>query len=155
VGPVAAPMAPEVDAGGADEELTTVQRSRLLNRLLVDQEAIEEREGLDTLVHLPRWCLRPSHLASPRASTPGVSSFAGASNSRAAPVGGPSPSIAGWDDLEWGCLLDPAWQASRACILAFSLSGLAKSRCFFDFMQQGPLPRTFNKEGPGRRLGAL
>jgi hypothetical protein len=64
-GLVAAPVAPEVAARGANEELTTSQRSRLVNRLLMAQEAIEEHEGPDALVHLPRWCLRPSHLASP------------------------------------------------------------------------------------------
>jgi hypothetical protein len=111
-GPIAAPAAPEVAARGADEELIMAQRSHLVNRLLVDQEAIEEGEGLDTIVHLPRRCLRPSHLASPRVSAPGVSSSKGASTSRAAPMGGPSPSAAGWIDLEWGCLLDTPWQAS-------------------------------------------
>jgi hypothetical protein len=85
------------------------QRSRLVNRLLVDQEDIEEGKGPDAFVHLPRWRLRPLHLASPRASVPRVSSSAGASTSCAAPVGGPSPSAVGWDDLEWGCLLDPPW----------------------------------------------
>jgi hypothetical protein len=108
-GPVAAPAAPEVAAGGGDKELTTAQRSRLVNRLLVDQEAIEEGEGPDALVHLPRRRLTLSHLASPRASAPRVSSSACASTSHAAPVGGPSPSVAGWNDLEWGCLLDPPW----------------------------------------------
>jgi hypothetical protein len=102
-GPIVAPTVPKVAAGRVDKELTTVQRSRLL----VDQEAIEEDEGSGTLVHLPRWRLRPSHLASPRVSAPGVSSSAGASTYRVAPVGGPSPSAASWDGLEWGCLLDP------------------------------------------------
>jgi hypothetical protein len=64
-GLVAALAAPVVATRGADEELTTPQRSRLVNRLLVDQEAIEEGEGPDALVHLPRRCLRLSHLASP------------------------------------------------------------------------------------------
>jgi hypothetical protein len=106
-GPIVAPAAPEVAAGGADEELTTAQRCCLVNRLLMDQEDIEEGEGPDALVHLPRRRLRPLHLASPRASAPRVSSSTGASTSCVAPVGGPSPSAAGWDDLEWGCLLDP------------------------------------------------
>jgi hypothetical protein len=34
-----APVAPEVAAGGADEDLTIAQRSRLIGRLLVAQEA--------------------------------------------------------------------------------------------------------------------
>jgi hypothetical protein len=66
-GLVIAPAVPEAAAGGADEELTMAQRSCLVSLLLVDQEAIEEDEGSDALVHLPRWRLRPSHLASPRA----------------------------------------------------------------------------------------
>jgi hypothetical protein len=38
-------MTPEVVVGGADEDLTVVQRNRLIGRLLVAQEAIEEDEG--------------------------------------------------------------------------------------------------------------
>jgi hypothetical protein len=102
-GLVAAPAAPEVVAREANEELTMVQRSRLVNRLHVAQEAIEEGEGPDALVHLPRWRLRPSHLACPWASAPGMSSSAGASTSSVVPVSGPSADTAGWDDLEWGC----------------------------------------------------
>jgi hypothetical protein len=83
------------------------QRSRLVNRLLAAQEAIEEGEGPDALVHLPRRHLRPSHLASPQASAPGMSPSVGSSTSCAIPVSGPSPDAAGWDDLTWGCLLDP------------------------------------------------
>jgi hypothetical protein len=83
------------------------QRSRLISSLLVTQEAVEEDEGPDALVRLPRWRLRPSHLASPRASAPEVSFSAGASTSCAAPVGSPLPRTIGWDDLEWGCLMDP------------------------------------------------
>jgi hypothetical protein len=105
-GPTTSPMAPEVAAGGADKDLTTAQRSRLIGRLLVAQEAIEEDEGPDALVCLPRRRLRPSHLASPQASAPGASSFAGASTSRVAPTGSLFPSAIGWDELEWGCLLD-------------------------------------------------
>jgi hypothetical protein len=108
-GPVVAPAALEVAVGAAGEEFTMAQRIRLVSRLLVDQEAIEEDEGPGALVHLPRRRLRSSHLASLWASAPGVSSSAGASTSRATPVGGPSPIAAGWDDLEWGCLLDPPW----------------------------------------------
>jgi hypothetical protein len=106
-GPPAAPAAPEVAAGGADGDLTTVEKSRLVGRLLVDQEAIEEDEGTYALVHLPQRRLRPSLLASPRASAPRASSSAGASTSRAAPAGSLLPSTPGWDKLEWGCLLDP------------------------------------------------
>jgi hypothetical protein len=102
-GPVAAP---EVAAGVAGEELTLAQRSHLVNCLLAAQEAIEEGEAPDALVHLPRWRLRPSHLASPRASALGMSSSAGASTYRAIPTSGPSPDTAGWVDLEWGCLRD-------------------------------------------------
>jgi hypothetical protein len=106
-GPIVTPTVSEVAARGVDEELTMVQRIHLVSHLLMDQEAIEENEGSNALVHLPRWCLMPLHPASPWASAPGVNSSAGASTSYAAPVGGPSPSVAGWDDLEWGCLLDP------------------------------------------------
>jgi hypothetical protein len=68
----AAPVAPEVPALAASElaargenkELTMMQRSHLVNRLLVAQETIEEGEGPDALVHLPRRHLRPSHLVS-------------------------------------------------------------------------------------------
>jgi hypothetical protein len=108
-GLVAAPTAPEVAARGENKELTTAQRSRLVNRLLVAQDTIKEGEGPDALVHLPRWCLRPSHLVSPRASAPGMSSTAGANTSGVVPASGPSTDTTGWDDLEWGCLLDPPW----------------------------------------------
>jgi hypothetical protein len=37
-------VAPEVATGGADEDLTTAQRSRLIDRLLVAKEAIEDEE---------------------------------------------------------------------------------------------------------------
>jgi hypothetical protein len=67
-GPAAVPAALEVAAGGADDDLTVAQRSRLIGRLLVAQEAIEEDEGSDALVHLTWRRLRPSHLASPQAS---------------------------------------------------------------------------------------
>jgi hypothetical protein len=100
-GPIAAPAAPKVAARGADEELIMAQRSHMVNHLLMYQEAIEEGEVLDTIVHLPRRRLMPLHLASPRVSAPGVSSSKGPSTSRAAPVGGPSLSAAGWVDLEW------------------------------------------------------
>jgi hypothetical protein len=52
---------------GADEDLTVAQRSQMIGLLLVAREAIEEDEGSDALVRRPRWRLRPSHLASPRA----------------------------------------------------------------------------------------
>jgi hypothetical protein len=94
-GLVAAPAAPEVAAREANEELTTVQRSHLVNCLHVAQEAIEEGEGPDALVHLPRRRLRPSHLASPWASTSGMSSSAGASTSSVVPASGPSTDTAG------------------------------------------------------------
>jgi hypothetical protein len=71
------------------------------------QEVVEEDEGPDALVRFPQWRLRPSHLASPRASAPEASFSAGASTSRAAPVGSPLPRTTGWDDLEWGRLLEP------------------------------------------------
>jgi hypothetical protein len=94
-GSIAVPAAPEVAIGGADEDLTMAQRSHLIYCLLMAQEAIEEGEGSDTLVHLARWRLRPSHLASPRASAPGASSPAGASTSRATPANSLLPSAAG------------------------------------------------------------
>jgi hypothetical protein len=106
-GPIAVPAAPEVAVGAAGKELTMAQRSHLVNRLLAAQEAIEEGEGSDALAHLPRRRLRPSHLASPRTSAPGMGPSIGASTSRAIPVSGPSLDAVGWDDLEWGCLLDP------------------------------------------------
>jgi hypothetical protein len=67
------PMAPGVVIGGADKDLTMAQRSLLIGRLLVAQEAIEEDEGPDALVRLPRRRLRPSNPASPRASALGAS----------------------------------------------------------------------------------
>jgi hypothetical protein len=97
---IAAPMAPEVATIEGSEELTMVQRSRLAHRLLAAQETIKEDEGTDALVHLPRRRLRPSHLVSPRASAPRMSSTAGASTSSVIPVSGPSMEAAGWDDLE-------------------------------------------------------
>jgi hypothetical protein len=103
---VAAPAAPEVATREGSEELTMTQRSRLVHRLLVAQETIEEDERTDALVHLPWRRMRPSHLVSPRASVPGMSSTAGASTSSVIPVSGPSTDAASWDDLEWGCLLD-------------------------------------------------
>jgi hypothetical protein len=106
---VAAPAAPEVAAREGSKELTMAQRSRLVHRLLVAQETIEEDEGTDTLVHLPWRRLRPSHLVSPRASAPRMSSTVGASMSSAVVVSSPSTNAAGWDDLEWGCFLDPPW----------------------------------------------
>jgi hypothetical protein len=39
----------------------------MIGLLLMAREAIEEDEGSDALVRRPRWCLRPSHLASLRA----------------------------------------------------------------------------------------
>jgi hypothetical protein len=92
---VAALAAQEVAAIGGNEELTTAQRSRLVHRLLAAQETIEEDEGTDALVHLPRWRLRPSHLVSPRPSAPGMSSTAGASTPGADPVSGPSTDVVG------------------------------------------------------------
>jgi hypothetical protein len=84
-----------------------VQRSHLVHRLLAAQETIEEDEGTDALVHLPWRRLRTSHLVSPQASAPGMSSTAGANTSCVIPVSGPSTDAAGWDDVEWCCLLDP------------------------------------------------
>jgi hypothetical protein len=49
---VAAPATLKVAARGGNEELTTVQRSCLVHRLLMAQETIEEDEGTDALVHL-------------------------------------------------------------------------------------------------------
>jgi hypothetical protein len=105
-GPTAVPAAPEVTAKGADEDLAVAQRSRLIGRLLMAQDAIEEDEASDALVCLPRRRLRLWHLASLQASARGASFSAGASTSRASPAGSLLPSSVGWDDLEWGCLLD-------------------------------------------------
>jgi hypothetical protein len=77
---VAAPAAPEVAAREGSEELTMAQRSRLVHCLLAAQEIIDEDKGTDTLVHLSQRHLRPSHLVRPRASAPGMSSTAGASD---------------------------------------------------------------------------
>jgi hypothetical protein len=99
-GPATNPAAPEVAIRGADEDLTVAQRSRLIGRLLMAQEAIDEDEGLDALVRLPRRCLRPSHLASPQASAPEASFSVGVGTSRTAPPGSLLPSTARWDDLE-------------------------------------------------------
>jgi hypothetical protein len=106
---VTAPTASEVAARGGNEEFTAAQSSRLVHCLLTAQETIKEDIGTDALVQLLRRRLRPSHLVSPRASAPGMSSTAGASTSSAIPASGPSTDTASWDDLEWGYLLDPPW----------------------------------------------
>jgi hypothetical protein len=105
-GPTAVLAALEVVTGGADEDLSVAQRSHLIGHLLVDQKAIEEDEGSHALVCRPRRRLRPSHLASPRASAPGESFSVDASTSRVAPTGSSLPSTIDWGDLEWGCFLD-------------------------------------------------
>jgi hypothetical protein len=56
-GPAAVPAAPEVAVGRGDGGRTVAQRSHLISRHLVAQEAIEEDAGRDALVCLPRRCL--------------------------------------------------------------------------------------------------
>jgi hypothetical protein len=53
-GLISAATTTEVAAREGNEERTTAQRSHLVHRLLPAQETIEEDEGIDALVHLPR-----------------------------------------------------------------------------------------------------
>jgi hypothetical protein len=106
------------------------QRCHLFARVLIAKEAIEEDEGPYSLVHRPRWSLRPSHQASLWASTLGASSSMGASTSRAALAGILLLGAAGWGiwsrAASWthlGELPGSAFTFFRSffCILVFTL----------------------------------
>jgi hypothetical protein len=123
-----------MDTVGAGEGLTMVQRSHLITRLLVAQETIEEGEGSDALVHLPRQCLRMLHLASPQASAPRASSLAGVAllvllpwkaRSRAPRTGVP------WDGTVSWTRLDKLPRSACMLFLSFLLSPRVHASSWF------------------------
>jgi hypothetical protein len=149
--PAAVLAAPEVAASRVDKDLTMAQRSHLITRLLVAQEAIEEDEGPDALVRHPQWCLRPSHLASPGASAPRAlhMPFPRKARSRAPRAGTTWSGTASWTRL--GKL------HGFACTF-FSpsfLSGSLNSHRILVSMQQGPFPGTLSQAGLGKYLRTM
>jgi hypothetical protein len=149
-GPAAAPTAPEVAAGGADKDLTTSQRNCLIGGFLMAQEAIEDEEGPDALVRLPRRRLRLSHQPAPRPqprerARPRVPALLvlvpRVTHSKAPQVRTSWNGTSSWTCL--GKLPGLPWTS-------FFWSSLLSSRCFLSFMQQGSLPGTLSQAGPGR-----